>query len=75
MTLSYKKKWVTTTNTFSQCRTAELTRVTTIENKIFIKEKYKIGKIASGAEYRIDEKFRNFLIVKILIIFQIKKKI
>ena len=35
----------------------------------------KIGKIANGAEYRIDEQFPNLLIFRILIIFQIKKKI
>ena len=35
----------------------------------------KIGKIANGAECRMDEKFRNLLIFEILIIFQIKEKI
>ena len=35
----------------------------------------KIGKIGSGAEYRMDEQFQNLLIFGILIIFQIKKKI
>ena len=35
----------------------------------------KIRKIASGAEYRMDEHFLNFIILGILIIFQIKKKI
>ena len=35
----------------------------------------KIGKIANGAEYRMDEQFQNLLIFGILIIFQIKKKI
>ena len=35
----------------------------------------KISKIANGAEYRMDEHFRNLLILAILIIFQIKKKI
>ena len=46
------------------------------ENEIYIKEQeMRIGKIASGAEYRMDEQFQNFLIFEILIIFQIKKKI
>ena len=35
----------------------------------------RIGKIASGAEYRLDEQLQNFLIFGILIVFQIKKKI
>ena len=35
----------------------------------------KIGKIVIGAEYRMDEQFQNLLIFRILIIFQIKKKI
>ena len=35
----------------------------------------KISKIANGAEYRMDEHFENFLILGILIFFQIKKKI
>ena len=35
----------------------------------------KIGKIANGTEYRIDEQFQNLLIFGILIIFQIKNKI
>ena len=30
----------------------------------------KIGQIAIGAEYRMDEQFQNFLIFRILIIFQ-----
>ena len=35
----------------------------------------KIGKIANSAEYRMHEKFQNWRIFEILIIFQIKKKI
>ena len=35
----------------------------------------KMDKIANGAEYRMDEQFKNLLIFGILIIFQIKKKI
>ena len=35
----------------------------------------KIGKIANGAEYRMDKQFQNLLIFGILIIFQIKMKI
>ena len=35
----------------------------------------KIGKIANGVEYRMDEQFQNLLIFRILIIFQIKNKI
>ena len=35
----------------------------------------KIGKIAIGAEYRMDEQYQNLLIFRYLIIFQIKKKI
>ena len=31
------------------------------------------GKIASGAEYRVDEQFRNFSIFEILIVFRIEK--
>ena len=34
----------------------------------------KIRKIVSGAEYRMDEHFQNFIILGILIIWQIKKK-
>ena len=36
---------------------------------------FRIGKIASDAEYRMDEQFQNLLIFGILIVFQIKKKI
>ena len=43
--------------------------------KFISKGSMKIGKIATGAEYRIDEKFQNLLIFGILIILQIKKKI
>ena len=35
----------------------------------------KIGKIAIGAEYRMDEQFQNLPIFRILIILQITKKI
>ena len=35
----------------------------------------KIDKIANNAEYQMDEQFQNLLIFRILIIFQIKKKI
>ena len=35
----------------------------------------KIGKIANGAEYRMDKQLQNMLIFGILIIFQIKKNI
>ena len=35
----------------------------------------KIGNIANGAEYQMDEQFQNLLIFGILIIYQIKKKI
>ena len=35
----------------------------------------KIGKIATVAEYQMDEQFQNWLIFESLIIFQIKKKI
>ena len=35
----------------------------------------KIGKIANGAEYRMDEQFQNLLIIGISIVFQIKNKI
>ena len=35
----------------------------------------KIGKIANDTEYLLDEQFQNLLIFRILIIFQIKKKI
>ena len=43
--------------------------------KLILKGNMKIRKIANGAEYRIDEHFKNFLILGILIIFQITKKI
>ena len=33
----------------------------------------RIGKIASGAEYRMDEQFQNLLIFGILMVFQTKK--
>ena len=33
----------------------------------------RIGKISSGAEYRMGEKFQNLLIFAILMIFQIEK--
>ena len=35
----------------------------------------RIGKIASGTEFRIDEQFQNFLIFGISIVFQIIKKL
>ena len=35
----------------------------------------RIGEIASGAEYWMDEQFQNLLTLEILIVFQIKKKI
>ena len=34
----------------------------------------KIGKIANGAEYRMDKQFQNLLIFGITIILQIEKK-
>ena len=34
----------------------------------------RIGGIASGAEYRMDEKFKNFITFGILLILQIEKK-
>ena len=43
--------------------------------KFISKENIRIGKIASGAKYRVDEQFQNLLIFEILIIFQIKKKV
>ena len=44
--------------------------------KLISKGNVKIRKIANGAKYQIkDEHFQNFLTFKILIIFQIKKKI
>ena len=33
----------------------------------------RIGKIASSAEYRMDKKFQNLLILGISIVFQIQK--
>ena len=42
--------------------------------KFISKGNMKIGKIANGAEYRMDEQFENLLIFGILIIFRIKKK-
>ena len=35
----------------------------------------KIGRIANGAEYRMDEQSQNLLIFGILIIFQMKNEI
>ena len=43
--------------------------------KFISKGKMKIGKFANGAEYRMDEQFQNLLIFRILIIFQMQKKI
>ena len=43
--------------------------------KFVSKGNMKMDKIANGAEYRMDEQFKNLLIFGILIIFQIKKKI
>ena len=43
--------------------------------KFISKGNMKIGKIATVAEYQMDEQFQNWLIFEILIIFQIKKKI
>ena len=43
--------------------------------KFISKGNIRISKIANGAEYRMDEKFQNWLIFEIFIIFQIKKKI
>ena len=43
--------------------------------KFISKGNMKIGKIANGAEYRMDEQFQELLIFGILIIFQIKEKI
>ena len=35
----------------------------------------RIGETTSAAEYRMDEKFKNFLIFRILIVFQIVKNL
>ena len=43
--------------------------------KFISKGNVKIGKIAIGVEYRMDEQFQNLLIFRIFRIFQIKKKI
>ena len=43
--------------------------------KLYQGANMRISKIASGAEYRMDEQFQNLLIFRILIVFQIKKKI
>ena len=43
--------------------------------KFISKVNMKIGKIANGAEYRMDKQFQNLLIFRILIIFQMKKQI
>ena len=43
--------------------------------RIFQSKQFEFSKILSGAEYRMDEQFQNFLIFGILIVFQIKKKI
>ena len=43
--------------------------------KFILKGFIKISKIANGAEYQMDEHFRNLIILGTLIIFQIKKKI
>ena len=43
--------------------------------KFISKGNTKIDKISDGAEYRMNEQFQNFLLFRILIIFQIKKKI
>ena len=46
-----------------------------LEMKFISKGNVKIGKIAIGADYRMDEQFQNLLIFRIFRIFQIKKKI
>ena len=45
------------------------------EMKFISKGNIKIGEIANGAKYRMDEQFQNLLIFGILIIFQMKNKI
>ena len=42
--------------------------------KYILKGNMKISRIASGAEYRMDEQFQNLITFGILIILQIKKK-
>ena len=54
---------------------AELTSVTTIENKIYIEGQYENRQNCECAECRMNEQFQNLLIFGIFIIFQIKKKI
>ena len=49
-------------------------KIEKIKHKIlYQKANMTIGKIASGAEYRIDEKFQNLAILGISIVFQIEK--
>ena len=43
--------------------------------KFLWKGNTKIGQIANGAEYQMDQQFQNLQIFGILIIFQITKKI
>ena len=43
--------------------------------KFISKNNMKIGKITNGAEYRMDEQFKNLLILRILMICQIENKI
>ena len=45
------------------------------KQNLYQRANMRIGKIASVAEYRIDEQFQNLIIFGILIIFQIKEKI
>ena len=59
-----------------KCRTAELTSHYNKKWNLYQRVIYmKIGQIANGVEYRMEEQFQNLVIFAILIIFQITKKI
>ena len=42
-------------------------------NLFILRENMRIGKIASGAQYRLSEQFQNLEIVGFLIVYQIEK--
>ena len=65
-------------NCLQKCVFRDTQRFSKISNSKILefisKSNIKSGKIANGAEYRMDAQFQSLLIVEISIIFQIKKK-
>ena len=66
-----KNSKIKLSNISFKCRTADLTKVTTIKNEnweeihLYQRANMRICKIASDAEYRIDEPFQNLPIFRI----------